>query len=315
MELIFNDCSIHGQFRDLDTFRNAIHRVMTIRNIARRFGRDVQCNRSVANALVMPGWKMPRAVQALRKDEQRVLMQWLTRHGPFWEDDRQHPGSEWLECNGELVTDTAVGEAAYCLLRGIDRSLVSMKPSLWLRSPLSVDLRNGQTRRVDVLNYSDSDAVKSALAVAPVPMQSWNDLAAAARRRFPGLTFGKDSFDPLHGSPFSKGTADRLLLRLAVLHELKNCFSERGQRTPEGHEIYQTYFTGDKGWFSDSSDTEKARFKSDLTFPHPTNTGEPLFCTWHGKVKTPQLRIHFSWPIRYNQPLYVVYIGPKITKR
>ena len=96
MELIFNDCSIHGQFRDLNTFRNAIHRVMTIRNIARRFGRDVQCNRSVANALVMPGWKMPRAVQALRKDEQRVLMQWLTRHGPFWEDDRQHPGSEWF---------------------------------------------------------------------------------------------------------------------------------------------------------------------------------------------------------------------------
>ena len=178
---------------------------MTIRNIARRFGRDVQCNRSVANALVMPGWKMPRAVQALRKDEQRVLMQWLTRHGPFWEDDRRHPGSEWLECNGELVTDTAVGEAAYCLLREIDRSLVSIKPSLWLRSPLSVDLRNGQTRRVDVLNYSDSDAVRSALAVAPVPMQSWNDLAAAARRRFPGLTFGKDSFDPLHGSPFSKG--------------------------------------------------------------------------------------------------------------
>jgi hypothetical protein len=42
---------------------------------------------------------------------------------------------------------------------------------------------------------------------------------------------------------------------------------------------------------------------------------EKIFCTWHGKVKTPQYRIHFSWPISAVAPLYVVYIGPKITKR
>ena len=316
MELIFNDCSIHGQFRDLQTFRDAIHRVITVRNTARQFGKDVQCHRNVANAQVMPGWKMPRAVQALRKDEQRVLMEWLTRLGPFWEDDRRHPGGDWLECNNKIVTDTAVGEAAYCLQNGIDRSLVSMSPSSWLASSLSVVWRdNGHSRRVDVANYLDADSVQAALAAAPVPIQSWDDLAAKTRMRFPDLTFANDSFDPLHGVPFSKGTADRLLLRLSVLRNLKICFNERGERTPEGHDIYQQHFTGDKAWFSDSSDTEKARFKSDLTFRHPTNAGESLFCTWHGKVKTPQLRIHFSWPIRANESLYVVYVGPKITKR
>lgn len=79
--------------------------------------------------------------------------------------------------------------------------------------------------------------------------------------------------------------------------------------------MFQLHFTGDKAWFSDSSSTEKSDFRKELTFRHPMNAGEYLFCTWHGKVKTPQLRIHFSWPIRASDPLYVVYIGPKITKQ
>jgi hypothetical protein len=53
-----------------------------------------------------------------------------------------------------------------------------------------------------------------------------------------------------------------------------------------------------------------------MTFPHPERVGETLFCPWHGKVQTPQIRIHFSGTtIRHDQPLYVVYIGPKIAKR
>ena len=315
MELIFNDCSIHGQFRDLATFGDAIERVISIRNIARQFGRDLQCHRNVANAPVTPDWTMLRMVQTLGREKQRVVMQWLTRHGPFWEDDRRHPGGDWLECNGELVTDTAVGEAAYCLLRGIDRSLVSASPSSWLSSSLPVDFENGQTRRVDVLNYWDADAVKAALTAAPIPIRSWDELDAAARMRFPNLTFSPDSFVPLRGHPFGRGPAERLVSLMTVLHNLKNCFNAQGKWTAEGHKIYQMHFMGDKAWFSDSSDTEKSRFKSDLTFPHPTNVSESLFCTWHGKVKTPQLRIHFSWPIRANESLYVVYVGPKITKR
>ena len=27
------------------------------------------------------------------------------------------------------------------------------------------------------------------------------------------------------------------------------------------------------------------------------------------------LRLHFSWPIRSGKPVYIVYAGPKITRR
>jgi hypothetical protein len=51
-----------------------------------------------------------------------------------------------------------------------------------------------------------------------------------------------------------------------------------------------------------------------MTFRHP-DTGAKMFCPWHGKVKTPQIRIHFAWADRCGDPLIVAYIGMKITKR
>ena len=243
-------------------------------------------------------------------------MQWLNRHGPFWDDDRQHGVDDWFEYNGEIVTDTAVGEAAHRLFHEIPYSLVSMNPSCWTTSPLSVVWHDSRdTRRVDVLNYWDAGELQVALAATAAPLASWTELEAAARSLYQDLTFSQDSFKPLNGLPFAKGAAENPLQRLNILHDFKNCFDGRGERTSRGHYTYQQHFTGDKAWFSDSTDGEKSAFRQELTFPHPVHAGKYLFCTWHGKVKTPQLRIHFSWPIRANEPLYVVYIGPKITKR
>ena len=109
--------------------------------------------------------------------------------------------------------------------------------------------------------------------------------------------------------------AERIQVLLYTLDKFKGCFNEDGQRNAEGHRIYADHFAGAKAWFSDSSDTEKSVFRKALTFPHPAEPGKPLFCTWHGKVKSPQIRIHFSWPVRSDTPLYVVYVGPKRTEQ
>ncbi len=191
---------------------------------------------------------MPKAVQALSNDKRRAFMQWLTRRGPFWEDIRQHSGDEdLLEYNDEIVTDTAVGEAAYCLIHGIDRGLISLKPSSWLVSPLAVKwYDNDSVKNIEVLNYWDPATVKTALESTSPQLGSWKDLKSAARIRCPDLTFSDDCFEPLQGHPFNKGAAERLLLRLNKLNVLKNSFNEEGRRNPEGHALYQKYFTGGK---------------------------------------------------------------------
>ena len=43
--------------------------------------------------------------------------------------------------------------------------------------------------------------------------------------------------------------------------------------------------TGDNALFSDSSDSEKHDFRKELTFPHPDNPKDSLFCTMHGKAR------------------------------
>lgn len=127
--------------------------------------------------------------------------------------------------------------------------------------------------------------------------------------------FANDAFVPLRGHPFVHGAAERIQILHDTLNRFRGCFDDNGNRTPEGNRIYTDHFTGEKGWFSDSSATEKTEFESELTFAHPSEPGEYLFCSWHGKVKTPQFRIHFSWPVSASTPLYIVYVGPKITKR
>jgi len=179
MELLVNDRSLHGQFADLGSFRDAIERVMEIRRSAQGFSRVLYCHRNLAQARVTPKMTMPQAVQGLGSDERRALMQWFTRHGPFWEDTRKHPPGDWLEWKGEVVTDTAVGEAGWCCLNGIERALVSFIPSDWEFSPVSVAWisETSGTRTVDIGNYwTPESSVESALRDASAPLASWRGL-------------------------------------------------------------------------------------------------------------------------------------------
>jgi hypothetical protein len=241
-------------------------------------------------------------------------MQWLTQHGPYWEDARLHGPDDYLEYDGKVVTDTAVGEAAYCCLSGIERQLLSLTPSSWEFSPIPVAWVRDSAELVSVVNHWDYSALEVALQAAPAPLASWKHLAVVAETRCPDLTFSPDSFQSLQGHPFVEGAAHRLLILLETLQRFRNCFNEKGERTAEGQRLYQDHFTGDKAWFSDSSDMEKKDFRKHLTFRSPQTQGESLFCPWHGKVKTPQLRIHFSWPVPAGAALHVVDVGPKITK-
>ena len=323
MQLFVNDLSIHGQFPDIQTFKEAISRVMTMREIARQFGRQLYCHRNLAYAQVTKYLSMPQAIHRFDKNEQRSVMQWLTRNGPFWEDKRKHSPDEYMECDGNVVTDTAIGEAAYRCFYGSLHELVSLTPSDWDYSPICVNwIRNGDNNPdLAIDNHWLEAELEATLRSVTMPIMSWDQLATVAVSRYPNLTFSDISFAPLKGLPFFYSAAQRLLFIFETLNRFKSCFDINGHRTFEGHEIYQNFFTGKKGQggrgalFSDSSEDEKRNNKKDMTFPHPDATDKTIFCPWHGKVQTPQLRVHFSWPVRADESLYIVYAGPKITKR
>lgn len=316
MDFVVNDLSLSGQFPDLPSFQHALRRLMEIRVAILREGSSFYCHRNLLAARVTPQAVMQQAVQGMSKEQLSAWMLWLTKHGPYWEDERQHDGDSWLEVDGEIVTDTAVGEVAVCRALGIQRELVSFTPSEWLFTPVIVRwLREVTEETIHAPNHWELASVYQSLEANPVSIRSWKDLEIHMRRACEHLEFADDAFRPLAGCPFALGAAERIQVLLRTLNRFRECVDEEGRRNAQGNRLYDDHFTGDKAWFSDSSDTEKAEFGSALTFRHPDAEGEYLFCPWHGKVKQQQLRIHFTWPVASGVPLYVVYVGPKLTKR
>jgi hypothetical protein len=318
MGFLMNDLSIHGQFSTVQEFARSVDVLMAIRQAIRRAGSELFCHRELKDAQVTAALTMQRAIQAMSPEKRRAWMQWLTQLGPYWTDERRHTTDDWLElADGAIVTDNALGEAAYCRLHGLWREVVSFAPSQWLRCPIAVTWRqtDGVGESVNLLNHWTEVAITKSLLNLLKPYDSWKTLETHVRRACELLTFADDAFSPLAGQPYAPGAADRIQLRLNILNTMRGCFDKAHQRTREGDRLYADHFTGEKAWFSNSSDSEKRDFGSELTFAHPGQAGQYLFCTWHGKVKTPPIRIHFSWPIAADKPLYVVYVGPKITKR
>lgn len=316
MQLLVNDLSVRGQFLTIDSFCEAIERVMTMRRTAQKYEHDVYCHKNLCRAQITTTHSMQQAVNHLQKDKQRAVMQWLTRHGPYWEDKRGHGVNDYFTCNDEVVTESAIGEVAYHCFNERNHRLISFTPSDWETSPLSVVWHHNddESQTVTCINYTAPNVLEEDLRTMPVPIKTWDELAHISEKRFSSLTFAKDAFLALQGHPFVPGAAQQIMGRLEILQKMTTCFDATGVRSAEGQRLYQEHFTGDKAWFSDSSDSEKSHFRSELSFRHPTKQGETLDCPWHGKIKTPQLRIHFSWPVQHNSPLFIVYVGPKITK-
>ena len=131
MELLANGLSLHEQFHDSGAFRTAFARIMAMRKIARRYRLELHCQRDLLNRNPIPGVTLQMAIMGFPREERLAALGWLTKMGPFWEDIRRHSADDYLECRDDVVTDTAIGEAAFRNLRGVDCGLVSFSPSEW----------------------------------------------------------------------------------------------------------------------------------------------------------------------------------------
>lgn len=315
--LFANELSFDGKFDSFESYYESLNCLMRIKNEARKHGFSVQCTKSILNSEITRDLNFQQSLQRLSKEQRLALTQWVTQSGPFWDECRCHTSDDYFEiANGDIVTDTCIGEAAYLQVKGTPSSLISLFQPHWGSDKISVTWqRDAGDMCIDVVNQTQFEPFVKSLNNLPQPIESWKQLEVMCEKRCVSLSFSQNTFASLKGVPFVQGASLRILELLLVLDKLKCCFNEAGERTEEGHEIYQEHFTGDKAWFSDSSVTEKRQFEDALTFKHPKENEETLFCTWHGKVKTPQIRIHHSWPITKDTPLYVMYVGPKITKR
>lgn len=261
MDLLLNDLSLAGQFPNSEAFRSAVTEMMKLRAVAERYGRDIYCTRQLANVQVTPSENLPQVLSGFQIDQRRALTAWLTRQGPFWDDQRRHDGGEYFECKGEVVTDSAIGEAAYRNHHGIDHDVVSFPhvrccnvfPVMWFRDP-------EPQIQINVRNYCNESALEAALQAATPPLASWGQMAEVIKVRFTNLTFLPDCFEPLRRQPFIRASADRIVSLCNTINKIHGCFDSKNQRTEEWNRLFRDHFSGQGvADFSDSSDTEKKR--------------------------------------------------------
>lgn len=317
MTWFVNDLSLCGQYADTAAFLNDLKELMQARAKLPVLQQRMYCSRELHTRPVTKHMDFREAVKSPQKIVPlQLVLAWLTKHGPFWEDFRQFNEDDYFELSGVDVTDQGIGEAARSQIMGREASTYSFSGGGFNYTPLQVQhgLAEEPLGIVEVANlWNPTWLSQTAQATVPLP-ENWAQMLEQAGQLFDNLYFSPSSIDPLKKEPFSNYVVERVFALLAVLQEFVTCLNPDGTQSPRNHELIEQHFSGLKAWFTDESVTNKRDFSEEMTFPDPESDGENVFCSWHGKVKSPQYRIHFLWPTASCKKFRIFYIGPKITK-
>lgn len=317
MSWYINDLSLTGQYQDVSVFLENLKELMRQRQQIPILSQQLFCSRTLYTRPVTPTDDFRKAVLSDRAIVQPVLA-WLTKNGPFLDDDRQLNPDDYFEYLEQDVTDQGLGEAARCQLAGKESFSVSFSNGGFDYTPIDIvqGLPEEPLGTISVQNLWDFSRLQdSALAVIPLPL-NWHQMLEQAQIRFERLIFSPRCIDELTMplQPFSAYAVERVFELLRVLDEFMQCRNDDGTYTERNQELIDQHFSGTKAWFTDESVTNQRNFKNDMTFPDFEHPGKNVFCSWHGKIKSPQYRIHFEWPTKARSTLRIFYIGPKITK-
>lgn len=322
MELLINDQSVHAQFNNSADFQESVTALLAIRELAQSASHEVLFSGGLLVTQPIKGKTFQQVIGMFGHGLKMKLIAWLGNARLSWDNNRYHGENDFLDYKGNVVTDTAIGEATYRKLHGQNAGLISFSPSDWNFSPVPVtwirEAERLENQNTELDNWWDLANFKTDLNQITPEIENWGDLHQAAISRFTNLIFADNCFEPLlSGVTFKKSGAKRFMELLDILNRMAQAFDANGERSAEGQKLYDTFFVGREAWFSDSTDEEFNQFKSKLTFPNPDNPAEPLECRWHGKVKLQEipLRLHYSWTMRAGDPVYVVYAGPKLTMK
>lgn len=321
MQCFTNDLSLDGQFASPLEFRSAIEPLLALRMKDSCLRQNLFCSSLLSGRPVTTHHNFRQAVFALKDPNFRsLILNWITKQGPFWDDNRYFNPDDYFEFQATDVTDQGLGEAARRHIAGVDAATFSFTGSRlnFEKTPLQVQhgLAEAPIAWVEILNTWNIEELKTKIKDARPDPANWLETMDYVQHDFPELIFSRDPIiAQLKRHPFSKYLVQRIFELLRVLNTIATETNRKGGLTEKGGQLLAAHFVGEKAWFTDESSTNKHKFKKKLTFSDPETPENQLFCSWHGKIKAQQFRIHFAWPRPSGQTkIKVVYIGPKITK-
>jgi len=317
MRIFVNELSMSNQFNDSTDFINHLIFLMKLRKENENFGDRFICPRGMSEKIVCNGRTLRQTVLDYNnRDLKNKVLDWLDKAGPFLEYDDEDYGKILCELNGELIEDCIIENVASKIYRKEEAKTYSFDKSnpSFSYTPFIVhytDNTSSDTLHIDNI-WTEQQITTIANAWVRRP-GSWHELIVYLNGTFGSLTFHNEIITCLSRHPFSVVISDRIIVLMKILNDYVESHDENKKRTDLTNEIIRDFFSGEKAPFTDESATNINDFKKEMTFN--INNKDEL-CSWHGKVKHQEFRIHFQYPFSSKmEKLVVAYIGPKITKK
>lgn len=313
MDLHLNDLSLDGQF---DAREQAVDALLDIFAMVQKRRFRLVVTRGLLSRPAVGTMLLINAIAAARQTERALLLSWLGKSGPFSDDEPMVTADDLWWLDEDEVTDQGLGAAGRKLLVGEDASSFSLThgpSSRFERTPLEVQqgLPGEPLWIASVVNYWDLAALEALDRSIEVEPDSWDSFISACISRYTNLRIDEQNFAAgLKKHPFHRNVVRRGFVLLKVLDDLAGGIGNDGALSESALRLLEDYFQGRKALFSD----EEPRDEHVFIF-RDNNDGGNIYCSWHGKVKTPQFRLHFQWPVPEGQKyIKVLYFGEKLTK-
>lgn len=315
MEFFLNSRSLHNQFDSVETFKTALRTIFSHRSTIEQFEHRLSVRRDITSRLVHSNLTFQVAISKISDlSLKRSILNWLDKTGPFWDiNSQKHSPEDFFWFEDDIVTDDVLAEAAFRISNDEDTATISFAPSHFQINPIPIIFQKPTTSEViNIPNFWDKVTLTEKLEdLMPTP-DSWSGCVKRWGTKFKHLMLLDSIDEALDGHPFNNAIASQVETLLAVLQKYQLEMFEDGSLSARGRELAQNYFEREAAKFTDESETNKIKFRRELTFRLPD--GSEIFCPFHGKISTGFYRIHHSWPPKFGQRLVVAYIGPKITK-
>lgn len=321
MRWYLNETSLQGQFNEPCDFISTLAELLSFRSRFNYLSTNFHISRNLNNAIVSHGTTVHSLlINNQYRNIRTPILKWISQ-GPFLEDQQTYEAEDYFECEDKDVTNAGLGECAR--RKKIDQKVAAFSfpggSSNFASTPLTVHHGIPEERlgAYEIENFWVFEELSSSVLSAIPPPTNWRELIERARIMFPNLLLPDSIYNSrkLVKEPFDSVICNSSLELLSYLDKFVASRATNGTNTQNSEAIINNYFHGDNAKFSSESNSNKQRFRCELTFQDPTNPCRSIFAHWHGKISHRTFRIHFEWPVPTTASrLTVLYLGPKITK-
>jgi hypothetical protein len=314
MILYFNDLSADGKFK---TNEDTIESLLRLYQIVQKLTLHLVITKNLLLRPAVGSTKIHEIILKGGKSQRTLLLGWLAKSGPFIEDDRLEIDDDLWWHEAAEVTDQGLGEAARRQL--ISHPVASFSSSegcdnKFNCSPLKVfqgfpDEPISVLSITNIWSITDLGAIVEHVRGEP---RDWSEFITQCTRRYDFVSIDTENFyRGLNKHPFNGNVVRRGFALLEVLNNVASGLEADGSLSPSAMRLVTEHFQGGKAWFSSEEPTDKNLFY----FEDHSVSDKRIYCSWHGKIKTPQFRLHFEWPVPVGQKkIKVLYLGEKLSK-